>query len=245
MSGEVEFLDRIRHAMRAATAPFPAASLPRTRDPEAEAESIRHEVLSRWPALLSQFTEELERLEGKVYRVPTKAEAILTLVSLVREWSAKSAVTCSPEVLYGLQVEEGLRSAGLEVEAGGSAERMEEAERLVKRRSAAAADVGVTGVDFAVAETGSLVLISGKGRPRAVSLLPPRHVAIFGKGQLVPTIESLGVFFELLHREPDRSMSGASITFITGPSRTADIELTLTRGVHGPKEVHAIFVEEL
>lgn len=98
----------------------------------------------------------------------------------------------------------------------------------------AAADVGVTGCDGAIAETGSLVMLSRPGRSRAVSLLPPFHVAIVRPDQLYAT---MGEFFAV--READ-VRAGASCTFITGPSRTADIELTLTLGIHGPARVAVV-----
>jgi L-lactate dehydrogenase complex protein LldG len=120
-----------------------------------------------------------------------------------------------------------------------------EADRRRHRDEAARAGLGVTGVDLAVAETGTLILLSGAGRPRSTSLLPETHVAVFGPRALVESLEQVGVILEALHVDPARSMSGAVINFITGPSRTADIELTLTRGVHGPKYVHAVFVDAL
>lgn len=99
------------------------------------------------------------------------------------------------------------------------------------RDQQAAADVGVTGCDAAIAETGSLVFLSGPGRSRTVSLLPPFHVAIVRRDQLVFTME------EFLAANAGRVQQAASCTFITGPSRTADIELTLTLGIHGPGRV--------
>jgi L-lactate dehydrogenase complex protein LldG len=111
------------------------------------------------------------------------------------------------------------------------------------RMAVAAADIGFTGVDLAVAETGTLVLRSGAGRPRSTALLPPYHVAVFDRTALVESLAQLGVFLEAWHDGDPEPGGGAAIHFITGPSRTADIELTLTRGVHGPKEVHAIFVD--
>jgi L-lactate dehydrogenase complex protein LldF len=117
----------------------------------------------------------------------------------------------------------------------------DDGERARLRARTAAADLGLTGVDLALAETGTLVLRSGPGRPRSTSLLPPYHVAVFDRGALVETLQQVGVFLEAWHARD--SEFGGVTNFITGPSRTADIELTLTRGVHGPKEVHAIFVD--
>lgn len=99
------------------------------------------------------------------------------------------------------------------------------------RAELALAEVGLTGCDAAIAETGSLAMISAPGRSRTVSLLPPAHIAIVSPALMT---FSMAEFFAD-HADPLRR--AASCTFITGPSRTADIELTLTLGIHGPGRV--------
>lgn len=98
-----------------------------------------------------------------------------------------------------------------------------------------AASVGITGAVAVLADTGSIVVTSGAGRPRLASLLPPIHVALVTRAQIVP---SLGAWLAA-HRTLPASV--ANCVVITGPSRTADIEMTLTRGVHGPRAVHIVF----
>jgi L-lactate dehydrogenase complex protein LldG len=99
------------------------------------------------------------------------------------------------------------------------------------RARQASATIGVTGCHAAIAETGSLVVLSGPGTPRAASLLPPVHLCVVRRDDLYG---SMGEYFEA--RAQDIAASSCC-TFITGPSRTADIELTLTLGVHGPGTV--------
>lgn len=101
-------------------------------------------------------------------------------------------------------------------------------------RQQAEADVGVTGCHAAIAETGSLALLSGPGSSRTVSLLPPLHVALVRPRDLCL---SMGDFFE---SNAAQIAQASSCTFVTGPSRTADIELSLTIGVHGPGRVVVI-----
>jgi L-lactate utilization protein LutC len=94
-------------------------------------------------------------------------------------------------------------------------------------------DVGISTAQAAIAETGTLILDSSCERHRLVSLVPPVHIAIVNASAIV---ETLGEALTLLQQ---KEISPA-ITFITGPSRTADIELTLAIGVHGPQQLYVI-----
>jgi L-lactate dehydrogenase complex protein LldG len=110
-----------------------------------------------------------------------------------------------------------------------------EAATLTRVRAAAAdAQIGLTGCDAAIAETASLVMFSAPGRPRTVSLLPPIHVALVRREQLCFSMADVFSNFR------ERFAHAAACTIITGPSRTADIELTLTLGIHGPGRVVVI-----
>ncbi|HKR14003.1 MAG TPA: lactate utilization protein [Pyrinomonadaceae bacterium] len=98
-------------------------------------------------------------------------------------------------------------------------------------------DVGITTAQAAIAETGTLVLDSAREHHRLVSLVPPVHVAIVDAATIFQT---LGAALAFIHQNGNIS---PAVTFITGPSRTADIELTLTIGVHGPQELYVIVNE--
>lgn len=98
------------------------------------------------------------------------------------------------------------------------------------------AAVSVTQADYALAETGTLVLFSEPGEGRTLSLLAPTNVCV------VPASRLLWDLAELFSRQQEPARRSSAMIFVTGPSRTADIELTLTVGVHGPGELHVILL---
>ncbi len=241
MTGRAEFIERIRREVSKTPGLFGASTAPRPADPAAAAETVRRELAERWPEALERFRVEFERVAGVFHRVPDLAAVPAAIGAIAHVCGAKSLVTWDP-VALGFDAAPALAREGLQVVAARAGDESEAA-RLRHREEAARAQLGVTGADFVLGETGTLILLSGAGRPRSTSLLPDVHVAVFARDKLLETLEQVGIMLEALHVDPERTMSGAMINFITGPSRTADIELTLTRGVHGPKEVHAIFVE--
>lgn len=241
MTDRAAFLGRIRAETARARGRFPGALAPRPSHPREIAEALRRELAERWRETLERFRAEFERVAGVYHRVATAGDVPDVIGTIARERNAHAAIAWHPSAL-GVDWSAALSARGLETVAMPAAG-VDPGERQALRDLIASADVGVTGVDLAVAETGSLVLLSGSGRPRSTSLLPPYHVAVFDRDALVETLAQVGVFLEAWHDGPPDGGRGGVINVITGPSRTADIELTLTRGVHGPKEVHAIFVE--
>jgi L-lactate dehydrogenase complex protein LldG len=241
MTTRVEFLGRIRREMARTSGLFAVSPMPRPADAGRAAEVVRRQMLERWPQALERFREEFERVAGVFHRVATLEELPGVIRRIAGERQATSVLSWHPRAL-GLDLRRSLGAEGFAVTVAPEGD-PDAGAREHHRDAAARAEIGVTGVDFALAETGTVVLVSGRGRPRSTSLLPATHVAVFGPDKLVESLEQMGIMLEALHADPARTMSGAVINFITGPSRTADIELTLTRGVHGPKDVHAVFVE--
>jgi L-lactate dehydrogenase complex protein LldG len=104
------------------------------------------------------------------------------------------------------------------------------------RALCATVDVGITSADYALADTGTLVLLASPREARMISLLPPAHIAVVPRARILTGLDEL---FSLL---PTPADAASSMVLITGPSRTADIEQILVRGVHGPGMLSVVVV---
>ncbi len=110
----------------------------------------------------------------------------------------------------------------------------------IESRPAQGSDlVGITGAFCAIAETGTLMTLSGPRTPATTSLLPETHIAVVRAGRIVRGMEDA---WKLLRDEQGADFMPRAVNFISGPSRTADIEQTLVLGAHGPYRVHIVLV---
>ena len=241
-TGQSAFLARVRAALARTSGPRSAP-----REPDAyvdftgRAEGIRAEAKRRWEELLPQFAAELEAVGGMMHRAVSSAVPVL--VSRIAKERGFNRIAVWSEAALGLPgLQDALWAEGLEVADGSPSSDGPTTPEMIGdfRRQLDRAEIGLTGVDYAIADSGSLVLLTGAGKGRLVSCLPIVHVAILRPGELVGSLDEVGVFLEALHRSSAPVDTPSGIIFITGPSRTADIELSLTRGVHGPREVHVI-----
>ncbi len=188
---------------------------------------------------VEQFANALSAVGGMVHRPDDDARACDEIVSIARDHKARRVAWIASPALDGLGLREALTGSGAEVRNVDFAEwiRQEGEEgqaRRALREFLASADMTIGGADYAIAETGTLVLAAGVGNPRSATNLPPLHLAVIRPGQIVSTL------FDLTPRLRDHAARASCITFITGPSRTSDIEQISTIGVHGPIELHVI-----
>src|SRR5258708_13381199 len=96
---------------------------------------------------------------------------------------------------------------------------------------------------MAIAETGTVVLVTNEGNADLTTTLPPVHIALFGIDKVVATLDDAVAVLRMLPRSGTGQVMTSYVNWITGPSRSADIEQSLTIGVHGPREMHCVILD--
>ena len=255
MSSQEAFLARVRRALHKDAVPPPSRAPLWWNDPgvaEAAAQ-LQTRLAAQRPALIAQVQQELDAVGGVVAHVHSAPEAVAYITRLAQQKDAHLVVRWQSELLEALEVDAALHQQGITVhttvlppgtvagEATSTATmttRRRELRELLGR-----AELGLSGVDYVIAETGTLVLMSRTGQMRGVSLLPPVHVAVARTSQVIATLADYLLLAQAAGADPQQYLTSC-VSFVTGPSRTGDIELKLTVGVHGPGELHLLVLDD-
>ena len=207
--------ERILGALRGRAArPFPDAMPPDDYRPVVPRQDATPAGLRR------RFIAEARRAGCVVHEAESAAAAVAAVLAIIGDGAAVAGWEPDRIPLPGLAA--ALAGAG-----------------VARVAADAAVRVGLTGADAALAATGSVVLLSGPGQPRAASLLPPVHVAVVADGRIVADLES---WWAAQAADLADVRQPSSVVVVTGPSRTADIAMQLVMGMHGPREVHVVLV---
>lgn len=223
MSARDEFLARVRAAVQAGNRAGRTPPIP-----------VRGGVgyQGAGPDSVARFRTECAAAGGIVHVVAGAPAAVAEVLALVRGKGARRVLLGRGAFLDTLELAGHLAGAGIDTAPVSD---LPEANR---RDTFFAADVGISGVEALVAETGSVVVKARPDEPRSLTLLPPVHIAVASRQQLLPDL------FDLFPCEGQAPPALPScLTLITGPSKTGDIELKLVTGVHGPGELHVVLVE--
>ena len=177
---------------------------------------------------VARLRDELTAAGGRLHVVENEAKAISWVRVLLEEAKASRVLIGSGHLLDRLDLPARLAPLFAVQHVAALAAHED-------REAFFAADVGISGVDWVVAETGTIVLETRPDQPRSLSLLAPVHIAIAWREQIAPDL------FDLFEEAGRRGLS-ACLSLITGPSKTGDIELKLVTGVHGPGVVHLVLI---
>ena len=198
--------------------------------------------------LATMFGSRLEDVQGTYEIVDRPGDAAEQVAQRIRLWcpplfddqpvAPTQVLAWAPDEIGVPNLENRLRESNIELLVPG------DLHEAGVRHKAAGLSVGITGVDAAFASTGSVVLASGKGKSRSASLLPLHHLMIVPASRIYPTFEDWLRTLRQAGELENFLRHNAQVAFVTGPSKSADIELNLTLGVHGPKVVHAIVVDD-
>ena len=243
-----DFIQNIRQSLGRAEGssltPDPATHLALSEEHvQRRARRITHDIAARADELMGMLEKSAAQANWNVARVNSPKAAAEYIREVAQNLEARTMLRSGHASLEALGIEEAMYGTGISLEVmvlddddDGDAK---EANRAELRQKAIDADIGITGVDYAIAETGTCVLLTRKKVSRVVSLLPPVHIAVVESGQVLPSLDEL---FTLRRREFMSGRLGSYMNLISGPSRSADIEYKLISGVHGPGEVHMVLL---
>jgi len=190
-------------------------------------------AVGRSTQLVAQFAYELERVNGHFIGNITPAELGKNIASIVKRIKPRSIAIGEPQTLQFGPVLNALERSGIELVRFHNANNRE---RPGLRQQLAHCDLAVVEAQYAIAASGTLVVVASPGQPSSLTLLPPTNVILVEASRILPdmaaAIAALGPSTIRQHR----------VAFITGPSRTADIEKMIVLGVHGPRELYAAAV---
>jgi L-lactate utilization protein LutC len=199
----------------------------------AAASDIPATPAARRTELLSQFANELERVNGHFMGVMSPGEVRKNIIALIRATRPRSIALGDAVRLDLAPIAQAADTSGIELVRCG---KVNDDERRALRERLAHCDLAVVEADYAIAATGTVVVVATPQRPGSLTLLPPVNVLLVNAARVLPdmaaVVSALGPATIMEHR----------VAFITGPSRTADIEKMIVLGVHGPKELHAAVV---
>jgi len=219
----------IRRALshRETVRPTPLESFDQTMAAEAQSD------------LVTRFARELMAVGGRVYEARDAEELGACVTEICERAAVREVALSGAPLLAEMNLGSQLAMRHFTVK---EMARLEDQGREEVVAHLARCEVGVTAADYAIAESGTLVLSSHESHALLVSLLPPIHIAVLRPRQISLSLA------EVIAQMKTEQMGGMepcqTATFITGPSRTGDIELTLSVGVHGPKEIHVIILHE-
>lgn len=182
---------------------------------------------------ISTFTTELQARSGTAVRVENGEAALSTLADIVHSEGIKTVICSSDDIVASLNLKQWGDSRGMSVLDAYSYEDKNDYRGAAFEQ----AEAGITGADFAFAESATLAIRHSSEQARLVSIAPPVHIAIF-------PVERLYCYYEEVMPQlwTEQDALPSQLTFITGPSLTADIAATPTIGMHGPKKLFVIII---
>ncbi|MDH5372402.1 MAG: lactate utilization protein [Acidimicrobiia bacterium] len=181
--------------------------------------------------LVERFVERVLAVDGNAHRAADDAEAIRVVSGLLEKYEAAGYMAWDADQLPVAGLADHLPGISIR-----GAVTSNPSDRIDHQTGYMDLRVGITGATGGLAESGSIVLDCGPGRPRMASLIPLAHVALLRSTDIVPSLS------HWVAAHPTAAIDTSNLVVITGPSRTADIEQVLNLGVHGPKHLHVVVV---